>query len=72
MVKVRVTLRLTTSRSVSPGFRQGQDKVVISLGSVLRLLLGSDNNQVVFSFWSVPRLILEEEEVSYLFSKLGH
>jgi hypothetical protein len=36
--------------------RQRQHVVVISFGSVLRLLLGSNNNEVMFSFWYVPRL----------------
>jgi hypothetical protein len=46
---------------------------MISLGSVLRLSLGSDDNEVVFSFWSVPRLLPEEEEVrSYLLSESPH
>jgi hypothetical protein len=36
---------------------------MFSFGSVLRLLLGSNNNEVVFSLWSVPRLLQEEEEV---------
>jgi hypothetical protein len=47
--------------------------VVIYFGSVLRLLLGSDNNEVVFSFWFVPRLLPEEEEVRcYLLSERPH
>jgi hypothetical protein len=45
--------------------RQGQYKVVISLEAVLRLLIDNDDNEVVFSFWSVPRLIPVEEEVRY-------
>jgi hypothetical protein len=38
---------------------------VISLESVLRLFLGCDNNDVVFSFWSVPRLLPGNNEVVF-------
>jgi hypothetical protein len=41
--------------------------VVFSLGSVLRLLLGSDNNKVVFSFRCVPRLLPGNNEVVFTF-----
>jgi hypothetical protein len=49
------------------------NKVVISFGSVPRRLLGSDNNEVAFYFWSVPRLLPEEEDVRcYLLSERPH
>jgi hypothetical protein len=41
--------------------------VVIPLESVLRLLLGSDNNEAVFPFWSVPRLVPGSNEVVFSF-----
>jgi hypothetical protein len=41
--------------------------------TLLRLLLGSENNEVVFSFRSVLRLLPEEEEVRcYLLSERPH
>jgi hypothetical protein len=39
--------------------------------SVLRLLLGNNNSEVVFSFWSVPRLLPEEQEVFASFQQTG-
>jgi hypothetical protein len=52
---------------------QKDEVVMISLGSVLRLLLGSDRNEVAFSFWSIPVLLPEGEEVHcYLLSERPH
>jgi hypothetical protein len=42
--------------------------MVFSFWSVLRLLLGSDNNQVLFSFWSVLSLVLGSDNNEVVFS----
>jgi hypothetical protein len=41
--------------------------VVLSSESVLRLLLGSDYNEVVFTFWCVPRLLPDNNEMVFSF-----
>jgi hypothetical protein len=40
---------------------------VFSFWSVLRLLLGNNNSEVVFSSLSVPRLLPEEQEVRFYY-----